>query len=258
MMAAGMLKIPRMIHEQNGVLGRVNKAFAPKVDAVACGTWPTELPAGVHGLNIGNPVRRAIMEKHGAGYITPGDWPMSILAIGGSQGAHILSVHMPKAVALLSDDLKKQLRVVQQAREEDIPTCEAAYAEAGVRAEVSPFFRDIPRRMSEAQLVVSRSGASSVADIATIGRPSILVPLAIATDDHQNANARGLAESGGAIVIPEGELTAESLAKCIATVLENPDGATQMSRAALTQAKPDATEQLANLVEELASKGRSG
>ncbi|KAB7610334.1 UDP-N-acetylglucosamine--N-acetylmuramyl-(pentapeptide) pyrophosphoryl-undecaprenol N-acetylglucosamine transferase [Amylibacter sp. SFDW26] len=256
MLAGGWLKLPRMIHEQNGVLGRVNKKFAPKMDAVACGTWPTAMPEGVQGIHTGNPVRLSVMEKHSAAYITPGDWPMSILAIGGSQGAKILSDMMPQAAALLPDNIKAQVRVFQQAREDDTVACEEAYAQAGVHAEVSPFFRDVPRLMSEAQLVVSRSGASSVADIATIGRPSILVPLAIAMDDHQNANARGLASAGGAIVIPESELTPQSLAKCIETVLSDAEGAEQMAHAALTQAKPDATEQLANMVEELAAKGR--
>lgn len=257
MLAAGLLKLPRMIHEQNGVLGRVNKKFAAKVDRVACGTWPTDMPDGVEGVHVGNPVRRAVLEKHGSNYITPGDWPMSILAIGGSQGARILSEMVPQAVALLPEELKKQLRVVQQAREEDTDICETAYAQAGVRAEVSPFFRDIPRLMSEAQLIVSRAGASSVADISIIGRPSILVPLAIAMDDHQNANARGLAGAEAAIVIPEKDLTAASLSKCIATVLEDAEGAAKMARAALTQATPNATEQLANMVEELALRGQS-
>jgi len=256
MLAAGSLKIPRLIHEQNGVLGRVNRRFAPKVDLVACGTWPTSLPDGVEGVHVGNPVRRVVMEKHGAGYISPGDWPMSILAIGGSQGARILSEMMPQAVTLLPENIKAQLRVTQQAREEDMAACEAAYAQAGVRADVSPFFRDIPRLMSEAQLVVSRAGASSVADISIIGRPSILVPLAIAMDDHQSANARGLAEAGAAIVIPEKTLTPISLAKSIALVLQDGQGAAKMAEAALTQARPDATKKLANLVEELAAKGR--
>lgn len=255
MLAAGNLKIPRLIHEQNGVLGRVNKKFAPKVDIVACGTWPTKMPEGVQGIHVGNPVRRSVMEKHGAGYITPGNWPMNILAIGGSQGARILSQMMPQAVALLPEAIKAQLRVVQQAREEDTQTCEAAYAQAGVRCEISPFFRDIPRLMSEAQLVVARAGASSVADISIVGRPSILVPLAIAMDDHQSANARGLAKAGGAIVIPEKELTAISLSECIATVLHDADGAAKMAQAALSQSRPEAAENLANLVEELATKG---
>ncbi len=256
MLAAGNLKLPRLIHEQNGVLGRVNKKFAPKVDVVACGTWPTTMPEGVKGIHVGNPVRRSVLKKHGAGYITPGNWPMSILAIGGSQGARILSEMMPKAVALLPHSIKSQLRVVQQAREEDTETCEAAYAQAGVRCEISPFFRDIPRLMSEAQLIVSRAGASSVADISIIGRPSILVPLAIAMDDHQSANARGLAKVGGAIVIPEKELTADSLSKCIATVLQDADGAAKMAQAALSQSRPEAAQHLANLVEELAAKGQ--
>lgn len=254
MLAAGNLKIPRLIHEQNGVLGRVNKKFAPKVDVVACGTWPTAMPEGVNGIHVGNPVRRTVMEKHGVGYITPGDWPMSILAIGGSQGARILSQMMPQAVALLPEKIKAQLRVVQQAREEDVVACEADYAQAGIRCEVSPFFRDIPRLISEAQLVVSRAGASSVADISIIGRPSILVPLAIAMDDHQNANARGLAKAGGAIVIPEKDLTTISLSTCIATILQDAEGAAKMAQAALTQSRPEAAQHLANLVEELAAK----
>lgn len=255
MLAAGNLKVPRLIHEQNGVLGRVNKKFASKVDVVACGTWPTKMPEGIEGIHVGNPVRRLVLEKHGAGYITPGNWPMSILAIGGSQGARVLSEMMPQAVALLPEKIKTQLRVVQQAREEDTQTCEAAYAQAGVRCEISPFFRDIPRLMSEAQLIVSRAGASSVADISIVGRPSILVPLAIAMDDHQSANARGLAKVGGAIVIPEKELTAASLSKCIATVLQDADGAAKMAQAALSQSRPEAAKHLANLVEELAAKG---
>lgn len=256
MLAAGYLKVPRLIHEQNGMLGRVNKRFAAMVDIVACGTWPTDMPKGVEGIHVGNPVRRAVMDKHGSNYITPGDWPMSILVIGGSQGARILSEIMPQAVALLPDAIKTQLRVFQQAREEDITVCEDAYEQAGVRAEVSMFFRDIPRRMSEAQLIVSRAGASSVADISIIGRPSILVPLANAMDDHQNANARGLAEAGAAIVIPEKELTADSLAECLKTVLQDEEGALRMSQAALTQSRPNATEQLADMVEQLGARGQ--
>ncbi len=256
MMAAGSLKIPRLIHEQNGVLGRVNKKFASKVDLVACGTWPTEMPDGVEGIHVGNPVRRAVMDKHGAGYITPGNWPMSILAIGGSQGARILSQVMPQAVALLPEAIKAQLRIVQQAREEDIEACEAAYTQARIRCEISPFFRDIPRLMSEAQLIVSRAGASSLADISIIGRPSILVPLGIAMDDHQSANAHGLAKTGAAIVIPEKELTPNSLAECIVTVLQNADGAAKMAQAALSQSRPEAAEHLADLVGYISAVGR--
>ncbi|MEY8840485.1 glycosyltransferase, partial [Cribrihabitans sp. XS_ASV171] len=161
------------IHEQNGILGRVNTFFAPRVDCVACGTWPTELPEGVEGIHTGNPVRAAVLERAGAGYITPGDYPMSILVIGGSQGARILSDVVPPAIAALPTEVLRHVRVSHQARAEDLERVAAFYAEHGIDADVQPFFKDVPRRMSEAQLVISRAGASSVADISVIGRPAI-------------------------------------------------------------------------------------
>lgn len=252
--AATILKLPRMIHEQNGVLGRVNTRFAPRVDAVACGTWPTRLPDGVRAEHTGNPVRAAVLERAGSAYIAPGDYPMSLLVFGGSQGARVLSDVVPAAVATLPDALRRNIRVAQQAREEDIARVTQAYAEAGVRAEVASFFSDIPRRLSEAQLVISRSGASSVADISVIGRPSILVPFAAATGDHQTANARGLAEAGAAILIPESRLDAASLSDQIATILGSPDGAQQMAANALAQGLPDATDRLVRMVEQIAKK----
>lgn len=250
--AAWITRRPRMIHEQNGVLGRVNRLFATRVDRVACGTWPTSLPAGVEGVHTGNPVRGTVLERAGAAYIAPGDYPMSLLVFGGSQGARILSDVVPAAVALLPEDIRRHLRVAQQARPEDQDRVIAAYYEIGVQSEVEPFFRDIPRRLSEAQLVISRSGASSVADISVIGRPSILVPYAAATADHQTANARGLVEAGGAIRIPERKFTPEALAEAIAAVLSQPDAAAEMARAALSVGMPDATGLLVDLVEELA------
>jgi UDP-N-acetylglucosamine--N-acetylmuramyl-(pentapeptide) pyrophosphoryl-undecaprenol N-acetylglucosamine transferase len=254
MAAAVLTRTPRLIHEQNGVLGRVNRLFARHVDLVACGTWPTVLPSGVNGTHTGNPVRRAVLEKAGAEYTLPKKKPLDILAIGGSQGAHILSTTMPNAVALLDADLRKRLHISQQARETDAEACEKAYALAGVSAEVSPFFTDLPDRMAAAHLVVSRSGASSVADIAVIGRPSILIPLAIATDDHQTANARALNDAGAAVVILESELAPEVLAKHIAAILTDADEAAFMAKAALSQGKPEATQALAALVEQLAQK----
>jgi UDP-N-acetylglucosamine--N-acetylmuramyl-(pentapeptide) pyrophosphoryl-undecaprenol N-acetylglucosamine transferase len=190
--AAVILKLPRMIHEQNGVLGKVNTRFARRVDAVACGTWPTALPEGVEGIHTGNPVRAAVLDRCGAAYIPPGDYPMSLLVIGGSQGARILSQVVPAAVELLHVDMRRLLRVAHQARDEDAEAAQAEYDAAGIAVEVQPFFTDIPRRLSEAQLVISRSGASSVADISVIGRPAILIPFAAATGDHQTANAKGL------------------------------------------------------------------
>ena len=252
--AAWVLRRPRMIHEQNGVLGRVNTLFAPRVDRVACGTWPTDLPEGVAGVHTGNPVRLAVLDRAGAGYIAPGDYPMSLVVIGGSQGARILSDVVPEAVALLPDAIRRNLRVAHQARAEDIDRVVAVYAEAGIRAEVQPFFTDIPARLSEAQLVVSRSGASSIADISVIGRPAILIPYAAATGDHQSANARGLSGAGAAIVIPEKLLDATGLSGHMAAVLSQPDAATLMAANALGQGRPDATDRLVALVEALVAE----
>ncbi|MEL6618594.1 MAG: UDP-N-acetylglucosamine--N-acetylmuramyl-(pentapeptide) pyrophosphoryl-undecaprenol N-acetylglucosamine transferase [Pseudomonadota bacterium] len=254
MSAATLLRLPRMIHEQNGVLGRVNRIFAPRVNAVACGTWPTDLPPGVDGIHTGNPVRGAVLEKAGASYISPGDYPMELLVIGGSQGARILSDVIPPAIASMPMHHLRNLRVSHQARGEDEDRVRAFYAEHGIDADVQPFFQDVPRRMSEAQLVISRSGASSVADISVIGRPSILIPYAAATGDHQTANARGLVDAGGAILIPESQLTVDAVAEQIGAVLDNPDGALQMAIAALGAARPDATDMLVTLVETLATK----
>ncbi len=255
--AAVLLRRPRLVHEQNGVLGRVNRAFAKRVDLIACGTWPTELPEGTTAEHVGNPVRAAVLDRAGAGYIPPGDYPMSILVIGGSQGARILSDVVPPAIAALPMSILRNIRVSHQARGEDQERVATFYAENGIDADVEPFFRDVPRRMSEAQMVISRAGASSVADISVIGRPAIVIPLAIAVGDHQTANARHLTEAGGAILIPEAALTPDALCTQIETVLSHPEGAAQMSRAALGCAMPDAATRLADLVETLADKGKT-
>ncbi|SMX43444.1 undecaprenyldiphospho-muramoylpentapeptide beta-N-acetylglucosaminyltransferase [Maliponia aquimaris] len=250
--AAWLLKLPRMIHEQNGVLGKVNTWFATRVNLIACGTWPTALPEGVEGIHTGNPVRLAVRERAGAGYIAPGPYPMSILVIGGSQGARALSDIVPPAIAALPLDMVGHLRVSHQAREEDQMRVATYYAENGLDADVEPFFHDVPARMSEAQLVISRSGASSVADIAVIGRPSILIPYPHATGDHQMANAQALVEAGAAIRIPERKLTIEVLTEAIHAILSNEQGAIRMAQAALRTGKPEAAEHLAALVEDLA------
>ncbi|WP_299724969.1 UDP-N-acetylglucosamine--N-acetylmuramyl-(pentapeptide) pyrophosphoryl-undecaprenol N-acetylglucosamine transferase [uncultured Tateyamaria sp.] len=257
MAAATLLRLPRMIHEQNGVLGRVNRMLTKRVDIVACGTWPTDLPEDVEGVHVGNPVRSAVLDRSESGYIAPGDYPMEILVIGGSQGARILSDVIPPAIASLPIERLQNLRVSHQARGEDEARVRAFYDEQGIAADVQQFFTDVPRRMSEAQLIISRAGASSVADISVIGRPSILIPYAAATGDHQSANARGLVEAGAAILIPESKLTPQSVAEQIMAVLDNADGALQMARAAATCGRPEATEHMVSLVETLAQKGTS-
>ena len=252
MAAAWVLRLPRMIHEQNGVLGRVNQIFARRVAVVACGTWPTVLPAGAKAVHTGNPVRRSILERAGAPYIPPGDYPMSILVIGGSQGARILSDVVPPAISALPEPIRRNVRVSHQARDEDMTRVAAYYAAEGINADVQPFFNDIPHRMTDAQLVISRAGASSIADISVIGRPSILIPLAIAIRDEQTANASALVAAGAAILIPEPEFEVTPLALRLAEVLGDPDRALQMSLRALDCGRPDATERLVELVEELA------
>ncbi len=254
MAAATVLGLPRMLHEQNGVLGRVNQIFARRVNKVACGTWPTDLPGDVQGIHIGNPVRKTVLDRAGAPYIAPGDYPMSILVMGGSQGARILSDVVPAALASLPQNLLRHISVSHQARDEDHGRVTEFYATHGIRADVKPFFHDVPRRMSEAQLVISRAGASSIADIAVIGRPSILIPLAAAVRDEQTANARGLVEAGAAALISEADLSIEHLSREVAKILDDPDGALKMSQEALAQGRPDATQKLVNLVFELTNK----
>ncbi len=252
--AAWLLRVPRMIHEQNGVLGRVNEVFARRVNALACGTWPTQMPDGIKAEFTGNPVRAAILDRATAGYIPPGDYPMDVLVIGGSQGARILSEVVPAAICALPDNLKRNLTVAHQAREEDAEHVIATYDAGGVRAEIAPFFNDIPRRLSECQLVISRAGASSVADISVIGRPSILIPYAAATANHQAANAKMLTAVDAAVVFPESQFTPDALRDALESILTNPKAAETMARAAHSAGRPDATERLVALVEGLARK----
>jgi UDP-N-acetylglucosamine--N-acetylmuramyl-(pentapeptide) pyrophosphoryl-undecaprenol N-acetylglucosamine transferase len=250
--AAGLLKIPRMIHEQNAVPGRVNRHFAPRVDRVACGVWPTSLPGGTNAEHTGNPVRAAIRARAGAPYTPPGDYPLALLVFGGSQGARLFADQVPAAVAQLPEAIRMRLRVAQQTRPEDAERVEAAYAAAGVAAEIAPFFADIANRLAEAQLVVARAGASSLADIAAIGRPSILIPYAAAAGDHQSANAAPFDAGGAASVIAEAALDPATLARHLAAILGDGDLAQAMSQAALALGRPDAGAALADLVEDLA------
>jgi len=255
LLAAWVLRLPRMIHEQNGVLGRVNSLLARRVDKVACGTWPTALPKGVAGVHTGNPVRAAVKRRAGAPFIPPGDYPMAVLVFGGSQGARIISEKIPEVLAELSPDLRRKIRVSHQARPEDHDAVAAAYARAGISADIRPFFDDIPARMVEAQMVICRAGASSVADLTVIGRPAVLIPYAAAAADHQTANARPLAEAGAALMIPEPALDV-GLATQVAELLTDSDLGRYMARNALKLGKPDAAEALAGLVEELSGKGQ--
>jgi len=252
--AARLLRIPALIHEQNARPGRVNRLFARHAARVAAGLPLSGLPQEVAPVLTGNPVRAAVRARAGAGYIPPGDYPMSLVVIGGSQGARVLADTVPEAVARLPEAVRRRLRVAQQARPEDADRVLGAYTAAGIEAEVASFFHDIPRRLSEAQLVISRAGASSLADLAVIGRPAILIPYAAAADDHQSANAATLAETGGAVALPESGLDAGTLSGHIAAILGDPARAEAMAAAVLATARPEAAEALADLVEEIAGR----
>ncbi|SDE19284.1 UDP-N-acetylglucosamine--N-acetylmuramyl-(pentapeptide) pyrophosphoryl-undecaprenol N-acetylglucosamine transferase [Paracoccus isoporae] len=253
MTAARMLAIPRMIHEQNGVMGRVNSLFARRVHKVACGTWPTELPDGVDAVHTGNPVRSAVTARAASPYQPPGQGPLHVVVIGGSQGARILSDVVPAAMARLPEDLRPRLRVAHQARAEDQDRVTETYRAAGIDARIRPFFEDVPELFAQAQLVIARSGASTVADLTVIGRPAILIPLAIATGDHQSANARPLADSGAALILPESIVDPDTLARDMLAILSDPDRAAGMAAAALSLGRPDAARRLYDIVTEIAA-----
>ena len=178
------------------------------------------------------------------------------MVIGGSQGAGLFGRVVPEALRLLEPELRARLRLSQQVRPEDMDRVRAVYEDIGLAAELRAFFDDVPERLADASLVISRAGASSIADISVIGRPAILIPYAAAADDHQAANAAGLVSAGGAFMIREAELTAEGLAGHIAAILSDPEGARAMADASRAQGRPDATEHLAALVEDLAERGR--
>ena len=252
--AAVILRLPRIIHEQNGVLGRVNRLFARYVSAIACGTWPLALPKGVKSIHIGNPVRDAILMRAASGYIPPGDHPMSLLVIGGSQGARILSQVVPAAIALMPGNLRALVRVDHQARAEDVELVKQTYHAAAVTADVSPFFDDVARRLTEAQLVITRAGASSIADISVMGRPSILIPYAAAAMDHQTANAKTVVDAGAGVALVEAGLTPERLCAEIMAILQDPSLAVRMAGFAKGYGIPDATQRLMALVEHFRKK----
>lgn len=240
-----------LIHEQNAVMGRANRLLAPRVTAVAC-AFPTlqKAPASVQrrAVVVGNPVRPNIQALYGRPYEPPTD-EVRLLITGGSQGARLLSELVPQAVAALPETLRQRLRVQQQTRAESIEFARKTYEAAGIDAEIAPFFDGMAPRLGAAHLMIGRSGASTVCEIAVAGRPSILVPLRIALDDDQGQNARLLVEAGAAEVLREDVLTVESLAAVLQRLIDDPARLARMAAAAQAVAKPDAADRLADLVE---------
>jgi len=244
---------PRIVlQEQNAVLGRANRFLTPFADALALGFADTKRAPQTLPLRVtGNPVRPAIAAFAGAPYEPPATGPIDMLVVGGSLGARVFSDVVPGALAALPDDLRSRLRVVQQCRQEDVSRVGAAYAEAGITADLSPFFAGMAERYAAAHLVIGRAGASTCAELAAIGRPAILVPLPGAIDDHQAANARALASAGAALVLPQAQFTASALTAALTKMLRDPERLAASARAATTCARLDAASDLANLVETL-------
>lgn len=243
---------PTVIHEQNAVLGRVNRFLAPRVREVAC-AFPTLEKASpqvkARAVVVGNPVRPEIGALFDQPYLPPEPGgKIRLLITGGSQGAMLLSELVPQAILRLPEDIRGRLEVQQQTRKESMDGARKTYADALVKAEVAPFFRDMAGRLGAAHLVIGRAGASTVCELAVAGRPSLLVPLKIAADNHQVFNAKLLADADAAAVALEDELTVDSLAAALNALLRDPAWLANMSKGARSVAKPDAAEKLADLV----------
>ncbi|ACL62180.1 UDP-N-acetylglucosamine--N-acetylmuramyl-(pentapeptide) pyrophosphoryl-undecaprenol N-acetylglucosamine transferase [Methylobacterium nodulans] len=258
LLAAQMLRVPTLLHEQNAVMGRANAFLARGATVIATGVAQQVrgVPerARARRVHTGNPVRPAVLAAAATPYPPLAvEGPLQLLAFGGSQGARVMSEVVPEAVARLPAALRARLTVVQQARAEDLARAEALYGQAGLAAfSVAPFFKDLPARMAAAHLVVARSGASTVAELAVIGRPAILVPLPGSLDQDQAANAAVLGAAGAAFPRPQTDFTPERLAADLTGLFGAPERLIAAAAAAKGAGIPDAAERLAALVVETA------
>jgi UDP-N-acetylglucosamine--N-acetylmuramyl-(pentapeptide) pyrophosphoryl-undecaprenol N-acetylglucosamine transferase len=259
LVAAWLKRFPTALHEQNAVLGRANRLLASRVSLIATSFEQTSMLGGAVRKNArltGNPVRQAVVDRAGSPYAPPQrSQPFRLLVFGGSQGARFFSDCVPPALGLMASEARSRLRVVQQCRQEDLNRVRATYAEAGISADIAPFFTDLPQRITDAHLVIARAGASSVAELSVIGRPSILVPLPHALDNDQLRNATALAESGGAWCIPQERLAPDRFANEMEQLMRAPQKLSDAAAAARAQGRPDAAVRLADAVLELVSRG---
>jgi UDP-N-acetylglucosamine--N-acetylmuramyl-(pentapeptide) pyrophosphoryl-undecaprenol N-acetylglucosamine transferase len=249
--AATLLRIPTVIHDANAVMGRANRMLAPRVSAIATSFSGMKLDANfaAKATTTGNPIRPMVLAAAAQTYAAPAPGgSFNLLITGGSQGARVMADIVPPAMEAIAPELRARLSIVQQARGEDETRVRDAYTRLGLKAEVAPFFSDLPARIASAHLIVSRSGASTVAELAAIGRPSILVPLPHALDQDQLANANVLAKAGGAIVLKQDDFTPARLASEIGALAADPAKLSSMAAGAKSAGVPDAAEQLADLV----------
>lgn len=257
MLAAALLRIPSVLHEANAVMGRANRMLAGRVTAVATGFPLARADARVlaKATLTGNPIRPAVIAA-AARPRRESDGLLHVLVTGGSQGARVFADVLPPAIALLSPDERARMRLVQQARAEDFSRVRSAYDAQGFAAELAPFFSDLPERIAAADLVIARAGASTVSELAAIGRPAILVPYPHALDADQAANAAELARTGAIDVIAQAQFTAADLAARLRTALDDPVGLTARAAAAKSAGILDAAERLADLVLHVASTAK--
>jgi UDP-N-acetylglucosamine--N-acetylmuramyl-(pentapeptide) pyrophosphoryl-undecaprenol N-acetylglucosamine transferase len=253
--AAARLNLPIVLHEQNAILGRANRAALGKARLIAT-SFPSV--AGIKSgddsriVHTGNPVRPAFAALRATPYspLTE-DGPVRLLVLGGSLGARVFSQVVPKAVALLPEHVRHRLVIAQQCRADDREATQAAYAGAGTEAELAPFFRDVPERMADAHLIIGRSGGGAVAELTAIGRPAILVPFPHGHAGEQTANAEAIADAGGAWLIPEQAFTPEALAVRLEALLALPGSLTKAAAAARAWGTATAADTLANSVQEV-------
>ncbi|GJL86084.1 MAG: UDP-N-acetylglucosamine--N-acetylmuramyl-(pentapeptide) pyrophosphoryl-undecaprenol N-acetylglucosamine transferase [Micavibrio sp.] len=255
--AAQKLKIPTVIHEQNAIIGKANAFLAPKAERIAL-----SLPS-VTGLDendkmrsvvTGNPVREEIAALYTKPYpILEQDGVLRILVLGGSQAATVFNEVLPEALSSLSSSQRAQLEIVQQCQEKDIDDVKKSYDAAGIKAELATFFDDVAGELEKAHLVIARSGASTVAEVTTAGRPAIFVPYPHHKDQQQKMNADAVADTGGAWVMTESGFTPEAILARIETFLQNPETLFRAAENARSCGKPDAARKLGNLVTAIAS-----
>ena len=258
LLAASSMNIPTVLHEQNAVLGRVNRLLAGEAQAI--GTAYDQVDRlkqkfADKTVLIGNPVRAEITRLGELPFPAFDEVaPLKILVTGGSQGASVLSKVVPAGLGLLDPSLRRRLQVVQQCRPEDIERVREQYAKLGIPAELMTYIEDMPDKLADAHLVIGRAGASTVAELSAAGRPAILVPFAAATDDHQTANAREMVKAGGARAIQEADFTPEVLARQIEALAMDSVALANAAARALSVGRPHAARDLADLVERIGNK----
>jgi UDP-N-acetylglucosamine--N-acetylmuramyl-(pentapeptide) pyrophosphoryl-undecaprenol N-acetylglucosamine transferase len=254
-LVAARMGLPTIIHEANAVMGRANRLLAPRTSAIAT-SFSTTLGIAVADRDkvtrTGNPVRSGVVAITAKGYPepSPGD-VIRLLVFGGSQGAAVMSRVVPAALTGLPDALRARLRVVQQCRTGEIASVREQYRRADIPAELTPFIDDMPARLAAAHLVICRAGASTLAELAVVGRPAILVPYPHATDDHQLVNARAMAHDGGGWLIQDTDFAAETLAAMIEELLAEPRLLARAAERAAALGQGDAADRLAQLTERL-------